>query len=84
MEPRDVHTRYCLRIGDEVLGKKNYIGHSGGCLGTPVVKFEGARIWVRRADAVRYMRHQNVRRHRGLVVVPVACAVGEAYAVLTK
>lgn len=80
----DIHTRFCLRIGEEVPGKKNYIGHSGGCLGTPVTKFGGARVWVKRGDAVRYMKHQNVQHHRGIVVVEVTCAVGAPFAICTE
>lgn len=80
----ECHVRYALRIGPDVPGA-DWIGHSGGCKGTPVVPFKGARIWVNKWDAERYVKHQNVAGVRKrLVVAEITCAVGKPYAVMTE
>lgn len=80
----DLHVRYALRVGPE-RAEAQWVGHSGGCLGTPLTKFDGARIWVRRADAQRYVNHKNVVDVRKrLVVVNITCAVGKPYAIFTE
>ena len=76
--------RYAICVGEERLGGE-YIGHSGGCLGTPIVSFQNARVWARRQDAINYLAHPNVADiRRKLQVIPITCAVGEPWAVLTQ
>lgn len=77
----DAHIRYALRVGPERLGA-NYVGPSGGCLGTPLVPFENARIWARKQDANNYLKHPNVRGVRSkLQLAEITCVVGRPYAV---
>lgn len=70
------HPRYALRIGHAHPDAK-FVGHSGGCKGTPTVPFHQARVWARKQDAEQYIKHPNVRNYRRLLeLVEVICTVG--------
>lgn len=80
----DAHIRYALRVGK---ARKNatYVGHSGGCDGTPMVSFNNARIWARMQDANNYIGHRNVEDVRSkLQLVEITCVVGRPYAVFVE
>jgi hypothetical protein len=82
-EPEEVdsHLRYALRVG-AARKDAEYVGHSGGCLGTPLVPFEQARIWARKQDANNYLKHPNVKDVRKkLELAEIACIVGRPFAV---
>lgn len=85
VEEGDCHVRYALRVGPDKKGAP-FVGHSGGCLGTLTdVPFSGARIWVKRGDAKRYMDHRNVEHVRKkLELIEVTCAVGKPFAIYTE
>lgn len=77
----DSHLRYALRVGG-ARRDATYVGHSGGCDGTPMVYFSNARIWARRQDATNYLKHPNVRDVRSkLQLIEITCVVGRPYAV---
>lgn len=76
------HVRYALGLGKN---PTEFVGHSGGCQGTPIVRFDSARIWARRQDAVTYLAHPNVSDVRKkLKLVAVYCVVGTPFAVMME
>lgn len=76
------HVRYALGMGKK---PTEFVGHSGGCQGTPIVQFDNARIWARKQDAVNYLKHPNVSDVRKkLELVEVFCVVGTPFAVMME